>query len=293
MATRSAYGEKCRRASLSERPDYNQPAMTVGGPYARRISFGGLSGPHARDLLLLVGVLFVTFSMQFLPGLSLVPESMRLSTSVWRQGMVWQLVSYPAAGWGGPSIWFLLQLLIFYMFANQVRWALGRRRFWNLLWMTSAVAAVVAVAVQYLLSGVSGGGADAGNAFLLMQGQRMLLVIAIAAFALVQGNATILLFFVLPIRAKWFIAIELVFAWVGFLGTGDLAGFLGICTAVGAAFVLLRPRRAARVFRDARLRAERWYVRQKLARGRRRFRVVPGGRKRDDDDPVRRGPWVN
>ena len=35
-------------------------------------------------------------------------------------------------------------------------------------------------------------------------------------------------------------------------------------------------------------------MKQKLSRGRRRFRVVPGGKKpKDEDDSVRRGPWVN
>jgi len=263
-------------------------AMTMGGgPYARRISFGGLSGPHARDLLLLVAVLFVTFSMQFFAGLSVVPELMRLSASVWQQGMLWQLVTYPAARWGGPSIWFLLELLIFYMFASDVRWALGRQRFWNLLWMSAGAAAVLACVVQLLLA------SDAPNAFVLMQGQRMLLAIAITGFAVVRRDATIMLFFVLPIRARWFIGIEIAFAWVAFLATGDFAGFLGICAAVGVVFVLLRPGRARGLLRQTRLRFERWLIRQKLNRGRRRFRVVPGGRKQEDDDRVRRGPWVN
>ena len=80
---------------------YNPPVMTMGGgPYARRMSFGGLSGPHARDLLLLVGVLFATFSLQFFETLRFVPELMRLSSSVWQQGMVWQLLTYPGGGLG-------------------------------------------------------------------------------------------------------------------------------------------------------------------------------------------------
>lgn len=262
--------------------------MTMGGgPYARRISFGGLSGPHARDLLLLVGVLFVTFSMQFLQGLAIVPELMRLSSSVWQQGMVWQLVTYPAAGWGRPSIWFLVSLLIFYMFANDVRWALGRQRFWNLLWMSAGVAAVAACLVQSLAGGAG------PNAFRLMQGQQMLLAIAITGFAVIRRDATIMLFFVLPIRARWFIWIEIAFAWIGFLATSDFAGFIGICTAVGTVVALLRPGRTKGLMRETRLRLERWYIRQKLNRGRRRFRVVPGGKKPKDDDRVRRGPWVN
>ncbi len=265
-----------------------------GGPYARRMSFGGFSGPHARDLLALVVVLFVTFSFQFLPGLAVLPQLMRLSPAVWEQAFVWQLVTYPAAGHGGPSIWFLLELLIFYMFAGDVRWALGRRRFWNLLWMTAAAAALAACGVQLLAGAAGAGEGGTPGAFVLMQGQRMLLAIAIAGFAVMRRDATIMLFLVLPIRARWFLWIEIAFAWIGFLATGDLAGFVGICTAVAAVFVLLRPGRARTLLRERRLWLERWLVRRKLSRNRRRFRVVPGGRKPGgDDDRVRRGPWVN
>ena len=64
-------------------------------------------------------------------------------------------------------------------------------------------------------------------------------MIVIAAFATLYGNATILLFFVLPIQAKWFLLLEIVFAFMGFLGSGDLGGFLGIVAAVGVVYDIL------------------------------------------------------
>ena len=42
----------------------------------------------------------------------------------------------------------------------------------------------------------------------------MLLAIAITGFAVIRRDATIMLFFVLPIKARWFIWIEIAFAWV-------------------------------------------------------------------------------
>ena len=60
----------------------------------------------------------------------------------------------------------------------------------------------------------------------------MLLAIFIAAFATLNRNATILLFFVLPIQARWFLWLEVLFAFIAFLGSHDLPGFLGITTAV-------------------------------------------------------------
>ena len=51
--------------------------------------------------------------------------------------------------------------------------------------------------------------------------------------ATINRRATIYLI-ILPIEARWFLGIEVLFAFMGFLVTHDLAGFLGICAAVGA-----------------------------------------------------------
>ena len=37
---------------------------------------------------------------------------LRLSPELWQRGQIWRLFTYPLAGQGGPSIWFLLELLI-------------------------------------------------------------------------------------------------------------------------------------------------------------------------------------
>ena len=242
--------------------------------------FGGFAGsgaPPPADLLLLLGVVFVSFSMQFFETTKMVPALLRLTPAV-LGGFVWQLVSYPFIGTSGASIWFLLELLVLFWFGRDVCWRLGRRRFWRLLLVTAAVAAAVAVATHALML-LAGGGSTAP--FITMQGHRMLITILVAAFATLYGEATILLFFVLPLKARWFLWLEILAAFVfGLLPYKDLAGFLGVCAAVLVVVMSLGmggPRRALHTLSK---RLERWILERRLARLRRRrpFEVVDGGK---------------
>jgi hypothetical protein len=243
------------------------------------MGFGGFSGsglPLPRDLVALLAGLFVTFSLQFFAGTAVIPELLRLTPAV-LQGFVWQIVTYPFIGWGRSGLWFLVELLILFWFGRDVFHRLGRRAFWVVLARAAVGAAVVAVVVLLAARLLGSGGADL-TAFQLMQGQRMLLAIVIAAFATMWGDATILLFFVLPIRARWFLGLEILFAFLGFLETKDLPGFLGICTAVFLVYSGLQRGGAARVLHDWRKRFEAFVLRQRLERlkRRRRFDVIDG-----------------
>lgn len=267
--------------------------MVTRNPYPGRMSMGsfGLGGPVPRDLLVILGILFVTFTLRFFASTAIVPALLQLTPAVWQAGFVWQLATYPFVGFGSPGIWFLLELLILYMFGRDVYLGLYRRHFWRLIFWCSIVSALVAVATQVLLS-LSGA---AGLApFVIMQGQRMLMAIFIAAFATAHGDATIYLFFVLPIRARWFLGLEILFAFMAFLSTRDFAGFLGICAGVGLAWSYVRTSGklgGKRGLREMRLRLERWWIQRKLDRERRKrgFKVISGDRDRN----VRKGPWVN
>ena len=228
-------------------------------------------------MLLLLAVVFVTFSMQFFDATAAVPALLRLTPAV-LGGAIWQLVTYPFVGAGGASIWFLLELLVLFWFGRDVFWRLGRRRFWRLLLVTAAVAAAVAVATHALML-LAGGGSTAP--FLTMQGHRMLITVLVAAFATLYGEATILLFFVLPVKARWFLWLEILAAFVfGLLPYKDLAGFLGVCAAVLVTFASLQPRGPGRTLHEWRKRLERWILERRLARLRRRrpFEVVDGGK---------------
>ena len=265
-------------------PSFGNRRITLGG-------FGGgfgLGGAPPRDLLIILGTLFVTFALQFFAATRIVPELLRLTPLVWHAGFVWQLITYPFIGYGAPSFWFLLELLILYMFGRDAYAGLGRKHFWRLVLITAVAAGALALAVDALQESATG--LLQPGAFPLLQGQRVLLAILVAAFATANRRATILLFFVLPVEARFFLPLEIVFAFIGYLQTRDLAGFLGICAAVGLTFLYVRDGGFGRGLRQSRLRLERWWLQRRLARTRRRsgMRVVkgPGG-------GARGGPWLN
>jgi len=272
--------------------------MVYGRSPSRRMpSFGGFGSGMAppRDLIALLVVVFVTFTFQFFAATAGLVALLRLSADVWQRGFLWQLVTYPVVGYGNPSFWFLVELLILFWFGRDVFYRLGRKLFWRTLFVGALTASAVAVLVQvatYLFAGFTG-------PIALLQGQHVLVVLLIAAFATLFADATIYLFFVLPVRARWFLWIEILFAFMGYLQTKDLAGFLGLCAAVGGVWYFLHGglRKLRRTPREAWLRLQRWWIERKLKRMRRQrgFTVIPGGGGGGDDDERGGGgpPYVN
>jgi hypothetical protein len=259
----------------------------LAGPrtYELRPAFGGLGGRPPTDIVVLVAVEFVVFTCRFFAPTEIIPALLELSPAVWRAGFVWQLATYPFAGYGAPGFWILIEFLMLYWFGKGVFEQLGRRLFWRTLAWGALPAGVVAVLVEW-----AGGFARPGLAFNLIQGQRVLLVVLIAAFATINRRATIYLI-ILPIQARWFLGLEILLGFMGFLGTHDFGGFLGICAAVGMTYLYLVTGGGRRgMFREARLRIERRWIEQRLARQRRKrgIRVVRGG-----DDTVGRGRWTH
>ena len=248
----------------------------------------GLSGPVPRDLWILLGVIFGTFTLQFFKATAWLPALLRLTPLVWRSGFLWQLATFPFIGMGVPNFWFVLELLILFLFGRSVLSRLGSRGFWKLLLSATLVAGVVAALVGVLSDVMTGPGPPPSSSLILMQGQRMVLTILIAAFATMNQHATILLFFVLPIQARWFLFLEILFAILGFLGTNDLAGFICLCLELCCNYGALTVWRRQNWVRRARLRLQQQWLSLKLKwmRKRRGIHVV-----RDDDD--RPGPWLH
>jgi len=251
----------------------------VAGP--RGISFG-FGGPPPPDVIAILVVLFVTYSMQYFESTAIIPLLLLLTPAVVR-GFLWQLATYPFVGFGAQGLWFLLWLLMIFWFGRDVFWRLGRKRFWTTLLVAAVGSALVAVAAQLATDAL--GGPVSAQPFVIMQGQYTLMTMLVAAFATVYGDATILLFFVLPVKARWFLPLEILFAFMAFLTSKDVAGFAGLCAAVLITYLLLVSGGIGGTFRRFRRRIERFLLERRLARLRRGrdFDVIEGKRDR----------WVN
>ncbi len=243
----------------------------------------GLGGPVPPDVWVLLGVVLTGFALQFFATTAWLPELLRLTPAVVGHGFVWQLVTYPFVGTGQPGLWFVLELLILFLFARDACWRLGRRGFRLLLAGTAVVAGAAAAVVHWIAPG------ETSAPFLLMQGQRTLAAVLVAAFATLNAEATIYLFFVLPMPARWFLGLEVLLAFLGFLATRDLAGFVGLTVAVGVTWSWLARRRSPGAPRRWRKRLEERWLRWRLRRLQRRrgLRVVRG--EGGSDGP----PWVH
>lgn len=251
--------------------------------------FGGLTGPIPRDLLILFSILFATFALQYF-----VKEFyillFRLTPAVWMRGFVWQVVTYPFMGYGG-GLFFLISLIFLYLFARDVFFGLGRRHFWRLIFVAAIGSALVALLVDLLLRL---GGWGAAEPFVLMQGQSLLWALFVAAFVTAYRGSTIYFFF-FPIEARWFLLLEILIIFIGFLQTKDFPGLLGMYAAVGIGVGYVRSGGGKWIgLRELRLRLERRWIQWKLDRGKRKrgFRVIPGERDAGNGSP-RKGPWVH
>ena len=253
---------------------------------------GGLSGPFPRDLLLIAGVMLLTVTLSSFPSTASIPDALTITPDVWEKLYLWQLVTYPFVESRGPSLWFVLTLVMLFLWGRDVFWGLGRRHFWRMLLFAGIGGGVVATLV-YILTKLSGW--IPPNPFVMMHGWTILAIL-LAAWARAHRGATILFLFILPIEAGYYVILELLLAFLGFLGTRDLAGFLGICASIGLGWLYVD--RSGRIglgkkdLREYRLRLERWWIQQKLHRAKKKrgFRVIPGEK---DDRGVRKGPWVN
>jgi hypothetical protein len=265
--------------------------------YGRPGGFG-LFGPIPRDIQILVAVQFVTFLLGLIPATRLVPALLELSPAV-LIGFVWQLVTYPFVGYSS-GIFIVLELLGVLLIAPQIYYGLGRRHFWRMTIGGAVVSGVVAILVYFLMTRV--GGWVGPEPFFLMQGQRVLLMMLIAAFSFANPEAEFLFFFILPIKARWFLPLTFAISLIIFLQSHDTGGFAGLCAATAFTYAYRQAgggnwgRWGKRELRETRLRLERWWIQKKLDRMKKKrgFRVIqgenkPGGPKGD----VKRGPWVH
>jgi membrane associated rhomboid family serine protease len=144
-----------------------------------------------------------------------------LSLEGLQRGYVWQLLTYQFLHNG--LIHLVFNCLALFMFGRPVEMALGRKSFLK-LYLFSGFAGAIVQLLLALLSPAFGGwmvGASAGICGL------------VAAFALLFPDSTIYVFFVLPVRAKYFLPAVIAFS-VVFLFLPPESGSRGVRIAHGA-----------------------------------------------------------
>src|SRR5438105_8710912 len=178
--------------------------MLEDRPYMRRRSFAsarsatiGLIVANALAYLLQTGI------TQSWPN---VMEYLPLSLWGLRHGYIWQLVTFQFMH---ASFWHLFfNCFAIFIFGRAVEEALGFGNFLKLYFSSGVVGGLFQVAAALLSTKLFGGpvvGASAGGFGLT------------AAFALLFPNDLILLFFILPMRAKYFLWLAIALAVYGIL----------------------------------------------------------------------------
>ena len=183
---------------------------------------------------------------------------------------IWQLVTHPLIHDPRAPIGFLIDCVVFYFFAGTIEQALGTRRFIRLY----ALAAL--------------GGAAVGLPFTLLAsfaapyaGMTASLLALIVVFGLLQPEATILLMFILPVKAKYISYGTVIVTLLTFLAkaNGHGAYHLG-----GILFGYLYFRSPGEWLN---LNWWRWkYFEFTQKKRRSRFTVVDGKRRDDEDKPT-------
>jgi membrane associated rhomboid family serine protease len=242
-------------------------------PYASSFSFG--PGPLSTALKALIGanvVMFVitTFAQSLVGYLGLVPAF------VLHQFWVWQLATYMFLHGGLFHI--LFNMLALWMFGTELEHMWGTRYFLKFYFVTGIGAAVLTVLFSLLPFGFA------------QQLQRSIIIGAsgsiyglLLAYALYFPERPILMFFVVPVPAKIFVAIM---GAIALYSSVSESGGVANATHLGGlvvAYVFLKSG-SGRIHPLSELKYR--YLKWKINRVRKKFDVYSGGRADDWDRRV-------
>jgi membrane associated rhomboid family serine protease len=241
------------------------------GPSYSSFSFG--PGPLSPALKALIGLNVALFLAAFLLPELIDIFGLRPSDAVLR-GRVWQILTYMFLH--GSVGHLLFNMLALWMFGTELERIWGTRAFMRYYLIVGAAAAVSTILVSSTLpfaartfntTTIGASGAIYG---------------LLLAYGLLFPNRSIMLYFVFPIPAKYFVMILGAIALL--MSVSDSGGGVAHITHLGglvAGYLLLRGRRFSPA-NEVRYRYLRW----KMERARRKFGVYAGGRKDDWDKRV-------
>lgn len=135
------------------------------------------------------------------------------------RGQVWRIftfILYPPVALSGPTdiLWVALELYVYYIIGNAIENTIGAFRF-NCYYYLGVFFVVVGNLIMYLLFGnkIYGLLMAMANAADVAYINRSMLFL----FALLYPNVQFLLFFIIPVKAKWIAYIDAVFIGVAFV----------------------------------------------------------------------------
>lgn len=231
--------------------------------------FGGLT-PAIKNLLIVNVAAFVLSIVLDAVGYGgLTPYLMLIPYYVTHQLFLWQLVTYMFLHGGFFHI--LFNMFALWMFGTELERTWGTRRFLGYYFMTGIAAGATVVLVNPSTQVATVGASGAIYGLLL-------------AYGMLWPDRLILLYFIIPIRAKYFVMIMGAIEFLTALSMpGSLVSHVAHLGGMAFGFLFLRGRP---LYFDARNRYYLWR-RERLKRS---FQVYMSKHDRDDKP---RPPWVN
>ena len=185
---------------------------------------------------------------------------------------IWQIVTHPFIHDPQAPIGFLINGLILFFFAGPVQHAFGVQRFLTLFYFSAIGSAISGLT----LSSVSG----FSSPFLGMLPSLLALIVV---FGLLNPNATILLMFILPIKAKYLSYGTILITLLTFLAKANPSGAYHLGGIFFGYLYLMSPRIRNRFdLKLFHLKYQQWQLKRKKAR----FGVIDGGKNKEEDKPT-------
>jgi rhomboid family protein len=236
----------------------------------------GIGGGWTPAVKTLIIACVVGFFLQFFDSLSGGPSVLAkfglVPYAVTQNYYLWQLVTYMFLHGGFFHI--LFNMLGLYMFGGELEATWGTRQFTKFFFLCGVGAAVITVLVSpHALTPIIGA---SGALFGLL-----------LAYGILFPNRLIYLYMIIPIPAKWFVAIFGVINLMSALSVSNSG--VAYVTHVGGMLVGLIYLKGGRLIPDLRYRYDRWQ-RNRL---RRKFDVYYNERRRNDDDQEKWRRWRN
>ena len=231
-------------------PHYTRPSF----------GFGSTLTPLGKKLLLLYGTLYI-LELLWVHWLK-VPITLMLALHPYAAESfhIWQLITHPFIHNPQAPIGFLINCLIFYFFAGSVEQALGTRRFLILFYAAALGAALCGLA----FSSMSGFSAP-------FMGMLPSLLALIVVFGLLNPEATILLMFILPVKAKFISYATILITLLTFLAMANPHGAYHL-GGILVGFIYIKGPRNLLDPSAIHLKYLEWRLKQKKAR----FKVIDG-----------------